>query len=83
MRCRVGSEQLNVGMHSACTHNAKDWMMQRFLFKVGERGLRSHVKVWLDKRDALRFFEKLFEDGCCLSRLKLDDSDWLRCDASV
>ncbi len=50
-------------------------MIQRFLLKVGERGLRDHAKVWLDKRDALRFSEKLFEDWGCFSRLELDDSD--------
>ncbi len=50
-------------------------MMQRFLLEFGERGVRGHVKVWLDKRDALRFFEVLFEDWRCFSRLKLDDSD--------
>ena len=49
--------------------------MQRFPLKVGERGLRGHAKVWLDKRNALRFSEKLFEDRCCFSRLKLDGSD--------
>src|SRR5689334_10446910 len=50
-------------------------MIQRFLLNVGERGLRGHAKVGLDKRDALRFSEKLFEDWGCFSRLKLDDSD--------
>ena len=50
-------------------------MIQRFLLKVSERGLRGHAKVGLDKRDALRFSEKLFEDWCCFSRLKLYDSD--------
>ena len=49
-------------------------MIQRFLLKVGERGVRGHAKVGLDKRDALRFSEKLFENWCCLSRSKLDDS---------
>jgi hypothetical protein len=33
------------------------------------------VKVGLDKRDALRFSEKLFEDGGCFLCPKLDDSD--------
>src|SRR5919197_4127775 len=60
---------------SVRAHNAKHRMMQRFLLKVGERGVRGHVKVWLDKRDSLRFCEELFEDWCSLSRLKLYDSD--------
>src|SRR5690348_914588 len=50
-------------------------MIQRFLLKVGERGVRGHAKVGLDKRHALRFSKILFEDWGCFSRLKLDDSD--------
>ena len=53
----------------------EDRMIQRFLLKVGERGLQGHVKVWLDKRDVLRFFEKLLENWCSFSCPKLDDFD--------
>src|SRR5919197_1025365 len=60
---------------SVRAHNAKHRMMQRFPLKVGERGVRGHVKVGLDKRDAFVFSEVLFEDGCCFSRLKLDGSN--------
>src|SRR5438045_4088131 len=60
---------------SFLAHNAKHGMIQRFLLKVGERGVRGHVKVGLDKRDALRFSEELFENWCCLFCPKLDNSD--------
>src|SRR6266702_2027034 len=76
---KAANESLVVfGGHEICSflaHNAKHGMIQRFLLKVGERGVRGHAKVGLDKRDALRFSEKLFENWCCLSRSKLDNSE--------
>jgi hypothetical protein len=79
MRCRGGSERPTLAdallLPSVRAHNAKHGMIQRFLLKVGERGLRGHAKVGLDKRDALRFSDKLFENWCCFSRPKLDNSD--------
>src|SRR5436305_6256581 len=76
---KAANESLVVfGGHEICSflaHNAKHGMIERFLLKVGERGVRGHVKVGLDKRHALRFFEELLEDWRCFSRPKLDDSD--------
>src|SRR5258708_1970394 len=50
-------------------------VMCGFPLKIGERGLRGHIKVRRDKRHHLIAREKLLEDRCCISRLKLDNSN--------